>query len=384
MKTKFLFAALATAAMAACSTDEVIDVNKGNAISFRTSVDKATRTTIYSNSSLMDKFKVTAIGNSATYFSDLEVTGKTENNTTTWTPASTYYWPIYSLDFYAYAPTDLNSTSGATVSIDNSSQNISDFQPNSDVSKQQDLVVALAKSKTTTTSAVALNFKHALSQVDVQAKCSNENVTVKVLGVKFVNIGTKATLTFSANEQNDIYSWGTTSETAAYMSGVSSAVTLTSTAASIMGDADHFLMIPQTLTAATSLTTATQTGAYISVLCQVSVKQGGSTSATQIFPQTADKYAFAAVPISGTWEAGKKYTYTLNYGDGSSEYGGGCGVVDPTQKIPDNSGYSAPENATDFENAGTAGNNILGAISFSVSVEDWDSSSDGTSVTTNM
>lgn len=384
MKTKFLFAALAAAAMTACSTDEVVDVNKGNAISFRTSVDRAVTRTTITTSSNMGSFNVTAIGNSAVYFTDLTVTSS--DGGTNWTTASKYYWPGYDLNFYAYAPT---SPSNATVSITNDSKTISGFTPAAAVASQQDLVVA-KQPGTNGESYTSLTFVHALSQIDVQAKCSDENVTIKVLGVKIVNIANTGTFTYPSNNIYDKSyiesSWSNTSGTVSYMSGVSStesAVTLTSDAKSIMGTDDHFLMIPQTLTAG-SVSGSSITGAYISVLCQVSVKQGSSTTATQIFPATSDKYAFAAVPLSGTtWKPGCKYTYTLNFcGDGSS-YGGGCGVVDPAQTVPD--GYTAPESSTDFDGAGTAGGNILGgAITFTVSVKEWDSTSDGTSVDTKM
>ncbi len=382
MKTKFLFAALAAAAMTACSTDEVVDVNRGNAISFRTSVDKATRTTVYSASSLMDNFKVTAIGNSATYFSDLVVT-KGENNA--WTTASTYYWPNYDLSFYAYAPTDLTNSGSATVNIANGAQTISNFKPTSKVANQQDLVVALAKDQSSSTSAVALNFKHALSQVDVKAQCTRADVQVKVLGVKLVNVKNSGTFTFPAattsNDATISNQWTAGESTGSYMSGVSSAVTLTkgestTTATSIMATDDHFLMVPQTLTAG-SVSGSSITGAYISVLCQISVKQGESDSYTSFFPSSTDasKYAFAAVPLSGTWEAGKKYTYTLSFG--GSDGTGGCGYVDPTQSIPDGSDYSTPSDSSlDSGASSNAGNKILGnAISFSVIVENW---TDGT------
>ena len=384
MKTKFLFAALAAAAMTACSTDEVVDVNRGNAISFRTSIDRAvTRTTVYSSTSLMDNFKVTAIGNSATYFDGLEVT-KGEDNA--WTTASTYYWPNYNLDFYAYAPTDINSTSSATVSIasGDNAQTISNFKPTSKVANQQDLVVAVAKDQASSSSAVALNFKHALSQIDVKALCTRTDVQVKVLGVKLVNVANTGTFTFpTATTSNDATinsQWAAGDATASYMSGVSTAVTLTkgetTTAQSIMASDDHFLMIPQTLTAG-SVSGSSITGAYISVLCQILVKQGNESEYKAFFPSTSDasKYAFAAVPLSGTWEAGKKYTYTLSFG--GSDGTGGCGYVDPTQSIPDGSSYSVPSGSTlDSSASGSAGNKILGnAISFSVTVDDW---TDGT------
>ena len=380
MKTKFLFAALAAAAMTACSTDEVVDVNRGNAISFRTSIDRAvTRGTQITTSSNMGSFNVTAIGNSAVYFSDVKVTSN--DNGTNWKTASTYYWPGYNLDFYAYAPT---SPSSAMVKIDNSTKTITGFTPATTVASQQDLVVA-KQPGTNGESYTSLTFVHALSQIDVQAKCSDDNVTIKVLGVKIMNVAGSGTFTYPSSNINDKSSieesWAPAeSKTAAYMSGVSSTenvVTLGSTAKSIMGDDEHFLMIPQTLDAG-SVSDETINGAYLSVLCQVSVKYGNNT--TLVFPATAEKYAFAAVPLTNTtWKPGYKYTYTLDFCNGSSSYGGGCGVVDPAQSIPTGSGYSAPENSTDFEGAGTAGANVLGAaITFTVSVADWTETTEDT------
>ncbi|MCZ2711240.1 fimbrillin family protein, partial [Bacteroides fragilis] len=41
MKKYFLFSAMAAVALASCTNDDVVDVNKGGGISFRASLDKA-------------------------------------------------------------------------------------------------------------------------------------------------------------------------------------------------------------------------------------------------------------------------------------------------------------------------------------------------------
>lgn len=110
MKKYFLFSAMAAVALASCTNDDVVDVNKGGGISFRASLDKA-RTKAVTSLSNLNAFNVTAIGNSSNYFTDLGVTSS--DNGSTWTTASTYYWPGYELAFFAYAP----QTPGGTVGI---------------------------------------------------------------------------------------------------------------------------------------------------------------------------------------------------------------------------------------------------------------------------
>lgn len=53
-------------------------------------------------------------------------------------------------------------------------------------------------------------------------------------------------------------------------------------------------------------------GVYISVFTKITTSEG-----TQIFPETAEEYAWVAVPIDTEWEAGNKYVYTLDFTDGA-------------------------------------------------------------------
>ena len=166
MKKNLLFAAMAVTALASCSNDDVVDVNNGGGISFRASLDRAvTRTNVTSLQNLA-AFNVTAIGDGKNYFTDLGVSSA--DNGVNWTTASTYYWPGYELAFFAYAP----QAPAGTVSIDNASKKITGFSPAQAVADQKDLVI----SYNTGTKAVnegpgvAMNFKHALSQIEVKAK----------------------------------------------------------------------------------------------------------------------------------------------------------------------------------------------------------------------
>lgn len=365
MKKYFLFSAMAAVALASCTNDDVVDVNKGGGISFRASLDKA-RTKAVTSLSNLNAFNVTAIGNSSNYFTDLGVTSS--DNGSTWTTASTYYWPGYELAFFAYAP----QTPGGTVGISGTGKKISDFSPAQDVSAQNDLVIAYNTGTKAANegSGVPLNFKHALSQIEVQAKCSNEKIKIEILGVRMVNAATKADFTFPEIETTSAYvlaqsQWAGWSgadgghATAYYIKG-EQPVTLTDNAQSIMFGDDNFMLLPQQLTAWDG--TASQTGAYLSVLCRIYSVDGGNE--ILLYPQPTDtdnkdgKYAFSAVSIDTNWEPGKKYTYTLNFCDN----GGGAGKGDPD---PD------PDEPVDPDPGVDPGEPILGPITFTVTVDEW-------------
>ena len=365
MKKYFLFSAMAAVALASCTNDDVVDVNKGGGISFRASLDKA-RTKAVTSLSNLNAFNVTAIGNSSNYFTGLGVTSS--DNGATWTTASTYYWPGYELAFFAYAP----QTPGGTVGISGTEKKISDFSPAQDVSAQNDLVIAYNTGTKAANegSGVPLNFKHALSQIEVQAKCSNEKIKIEILGVRMVNAATKADFTFPEAETTSAYvlaqsQWAGWSgadgghATAYYIKG-EQPVTLTDNAQSIMFGDDNFMLLPQQLTAWDG--TASQTGAYLSVLCRIYSVDGGNE--ILLYPQPTDtdnkdgKYAFSAVSIDTNWEQGKKYTYTLNFCDN----GGGAGKRDPD---PD------PYEPVDPDPGVDPGEPILGPITFTVTVDEW-------------
>ena len=74
MKKEFLFAAMAVAALASCSNDEVVDVNNGGGISFRASLDKAVTRANVTNLSNLGAFNVTAIAaNKNSFFMKIKI-----------------------------------------------------------------------------------------------------------------------------------------------------------------------------------------------------------------------------------------------------------------------------------------------------------------------
>lgn len=122
MKKNLVLAAVVLAAMSSCSKDEVIEVNNGNAIAFRASIDKAISRGPVTNLANLNAFNVTAIGNDQNYFTDLAVTSSNQGKD--WKTASTYYWPSFNLAFFAYAPQDAG---GGQVTISNVNLNSAAF-----------------------------------------------------------------------------------------------------------------------------------------------------------------------------------------------------------------------------------------------------------------
>lgn len=370
MRKTLIGMATVLVAMSSCMEDEVLERNQGNALAFRASIDKALSRSGNENVtdlSKLQEFKVTAtIDGQSNYFTNMLVSKASSGST--WNTEHTYYWPKYDLGFYAYAPTNIGG-----VSINDAGKKIADFTPDKDVNQQIDLLVAYNTGNRTDNelSGVALNFKHALSQIDVQAKCSNPNIEIVVKSIRFVNVKTKGSFTYPADitsTNNTLANcWNPSSEVsdAAYYKasfGQGQEVTLTDSPKSINPSKNNFMLIPQQLTKWDK--TSAANGAYIAVLCRISSKDGNTK--TQLYPElngdNATKFGSIIVPIDTNWEAGKKYTYTLNFcGDG-----GGAGQVDPN---PDRNDPNVDPNPKPGSNGGDP---VLGnPIKFTVTVENW-------------
>lgn len=370
MNRKLFFAAMAATALASCTNDDLVEVNHGEGIAFRASLDKALTRGTTTNLQNLNAFKVTAFGQDEAnnYFTDMPVTKEGDS----WKPASTYYWPGFDLKFFAYAPQDLKN-----VSISKNAQTITDFAPDQAVAKQKDLLVSYntGNKQNNEAKGVAMNFKHALSQIEVQAKCSNEKIKIEVIGLKMVNAAAKANFTFPADETKTDYTmqqsqWTELKEkdehSKAYIiKDKDKMVTLRKDAQSLMFGEGGMMLIPQQLTEWDG--TASKTGAYLSVLCRIYSLDNGNETLLYPRPVAGDnkdgKYAFSAVAINTNWEPGKKYIYTLNF----CGENGGAGEIDPNPTNPVD-----PTDPDVEEKPGTGGEEILGKpISFTVTVDAW-------------
>lgn len=371
---QLLCAGTVLVALAACSQDETLNDDRSGAIGFRTMLGKTTRAV--TTKANMGTFNVTAFpASGANYFTNLAVNSPDAG--VTWNTASVYYWPAGTLNFTAYAPANISTL--VSIASGTGNQKIAAFEPEQQIANQKDVVAAFNSGDKTAYGAtgVPMNFKHILSQIEVKAKCTNANLRVRVMGVKLGAINAKGDFAFPQVETDASYTLPRTNWTGlstpkdflAENAAGGTPLELNATEQSIMFGTDNFLMIPQQLTK--YVQASAPTGAYIAVLCRIDVNDG-SGNYTALYPSaTLTDYAFSAVGIDTEWKPGKKYIYTLEFGNGTGGNGGG-GVVPPNQNNPNpGGGNTTPVTpANPFPN--NPGDPILDQpIKFTVNVEAW-------------
>lgn len=339
MKTKFFFALGAAALLASCSNDVVVDAPAAGTIEFTATAGKASRAAGFTSGNIAaegNTFNVWAFTTDGAKYGDGMVV---TSNGTKWTNGTTTFWPATALNFYAVMPsgagtadmTGTNKTLAYTVGA------------NAD----EDLLFATVKGATKSSSATTLFFHHALSQVVFQAKTiQNSAVKVEVSEIAvagFVNSGTytwnNETTAASLVNQG---SWGSLgADKVGYT--VATAPTpkeLTETAAFIAEGENNLFVMPQTLTAWDhNGAVAAATGAYVKVKCKVSQNN------LQLWPATGDA-DYVYIPLGVTLDQGKKYTFTLVFGEGAGYDEEGKPVLVPVQFDVNVDGWdAAPGNA---------------------------------------
>lgn len=360
MKTTTLLLALATLGLASCSQDEPVVYNQSDAIAFRPAM--GTRASEINNANLAS-FHVTGFLNNEVYINNVEYSKGTDGF---FNSAHPYYWPgdDSPVDFYAYSPSaaellpdvedEWDDAEGSLV-LTAAEKKLNNFRVADSIKNQVDFITAVGTGKRSVneSAGLELTFGHRLAQIEIQAKSSNPDFTFKVVGMRIGRAENKGTFDFTTNKWTPD-DWH---ETAVYESHCPE-ITLTENAVSIMGPEGNAMLLPQTLTAWSPKNDPDNVAreAYLSVLVQISATDGGAIvypfpSDTKIDPATGAKrtYAWASIPISGTWEAGMKYIYTLDFTHGA-------GFVDPDDPHP--------------------GTPILGnPIKFSVNVLQWQANS---------
>ena len=342
--------------LVSCSKEEVIDVNHdGDEITFDVVTNSATRAAdVYCNNNMPKEFYVSAISDGMSYIDEDHIA----NENGSWVNKSgVRYWPETAVDFYAY----YNDNNSYSWSVENQKAvaKFVDFTVNDDVALQQDLIYAVKTNQSkpgedAANTPVALNFRHALSQIVFQAKNTNANLYVEISGVDVVNVGNTNTFTFpSVDTDNNIVDhtgattdypseaqgWGTweplAAGTAVYgvtfpaaaVKGDSQIVALTTTddgAKDGEFNANTMLLLPQTTTAWDAESKLGETsGSYFLVNCIIkNVKDGSGVAGDE------DVYLWGdantpkklAIPVAFNWEQGKKYIYTLVFGEGNGGY----------------------------------------------------------------
>jgi hypothetical protein len=370
MRKILLILAAVLAVSYSCSNDEVVEVNQGEAISFRPLMTNVTRAAdqSFTETSSGKAFKVTAFETGAEtncYFRDVTFT----SDGIYFKSGSPIYWPSgYNLDFYAFTPIDgataTLATTGASGSqiaqVTSGDPNIGYKKftviPSSVVASQADLVFANTDNWGKFTglsgqkdgkSGVTINFRHAGAKIRVMVKNTNANLKFEVSGWKVANVDGEAIYTYSGctggatdtDTQNEkqlkIEDWSDNSDaqtidysvtfstanvipasesTAKYLDNNS-----TSSASATTTESLNMILIPQTTIAvpvtggysAKTADAAITTGSYIALklVAKNPANDGVIADAT-----TDGKWAIW--PVAFTWVPGKCYTYTVDLAGG--------------------------------------------------------------------
>lgn len=339
MKKIILMVSLVAFAMVSCNRDFVVAENQGSKIEFRTAVDtRATELTLND----INEFYVTAFYEDGTqYFSELFVL---DGGFFVPESGKEYYWPSDdNLYFYAYYPCDEAFRGGVVVTEE--SKSIPDFTPAEDIADQLDFISAIkVTNKAESSNGVVLEFKHQLSQVEVQAKNTNKGYSVKVKAVRINNVFASGDFVFNAPVTN----WSVDDEITSYEVACSdTCVELANAAVTLMGDGGNAMLIPQKRIAwgpelveqdpaeepseisepleetPAAPITATD-GVYIAFQIQAE-----SSTGSRIFPvESAGDWGWVAVPVEINWLSGYKYTYVCDFSEG-------LGVIAPEQNPND-------------------------------------------------
>ena len=366
-KSIFLLAAFALLA-ASCAKTELVSsgaLSSQKGIGFSAYTAKPTKAPQEDvTTSNLTSFKVSAIGNGAVYFDNVTF----EKGATVWESSPVYFWPAYALNFYAYNK-PANGT--FTPTINTTSQTLT-FTPSTTLAEQEDLVAASATGKTesdnNSNKAIPLTFNHYLTQVVVNAKCSNTGYTVVVDSVKITNLAGKGTYSFSTEKMEATPGLANSTSSTDYGSKFNSK-TLSASATEVMSDAGtgKWYLIPQTVIpwkrvstesaeSATNEMKNASNGTYLALKVKIT-SAGGS----KVYPYSGSESAWMAVPVPTqlAFAQGTKYNVTVDF---FSSTGNGAGYVDP-EKPGELDGNTGTDDS---------GKKIIGgAIKFDATVSGW-------------
>ena len=315
---KLLLVALAAITLASCAKNEVVEVNKGNEISFRAWTANAGRTVPTTTASISEFTVWAYTENDDLYMDAIQV----NNSAGTWDYAPHKFWPADALNFYSVSPT----VGGASLVEDNAtSVVVKNFTVAANAANQIDLLYAVNTNETRKDTAVQVAFDHALSQVSFKARNSNtaaQGIEVVISGVDVAGVNGTGNFILPIGTNTDATDkaatavkddW-TVSVPAQFTAGMAAATyTVTDTATELTNEAGRLLLLPQATAAWTPAPSYTvDDGACFLVNCTVQDK----TSGLYLWG-AAGAPKQLAIPFDADWEPGKHYIYTFVFGEGA-------------------------------------------------------------------
>lgn len=358
MKKYYFLAAGLLLMLGSCSQDDIVEANLGaDEIRFAAVTNGATRAAdIYNPNpeNMPASFQVSAMSQNKVYISDdkIEKQGSSWVNTT-----GTRYWPEDAVDFYAHV------NAGGAFRLNSGAPTFNNFSVAPIVESQVDLLYAVKTGQTKSETPVTLNFRHALSQIVFKARNESENIFVQIQGVRVMNVKGSGTYTFptastdpnlptaGSTNPNNRGTWALTDTKADYevnfnLVDVKGSKT-NPTAVNLSDEEGTALMLmPQTTTAWDPETapkpSVGNTNSYLLVDCVIyNVADGSATPLPGdnvcLWGKKEENGSYTtkelAIPVKFAWEEGKKYTYTLVFGNGNGGYN--PDPEDPDPEDPD-------------------------------------------------
>lgn len=326
MKTHFFISlsilSLFAPALSSCSNndnDSVYEPVDKSKISFSAVVPRnATRVASTTTASIQN-FVVYAFTDKKMLMNGVEVT----RDGSSWTYTPEAYWPDQPVNFYAYSPEIKNSGN----ILGNGTANINSYENPGNV----DLLYAVNKDEIQKGTPVIMNFRHAMSRVDVLLSSNNTQYDIKIKNVTIGNVYNIASFTFpqattSASAPEVTGKWTTYFKygNITMFDAGETPVTLTAEPTDLgenneSGNFDFF--IPQELKPLSyDDTSKAFTGSYISIDCQIFDKATGA----KMFPgpETPDylvvsgtDYGRIMYPATTStitnWKLGYSYVYNI-------------------------------------------------------------------------
>lgn len=362
MKKHLVLGALAVLALAACTKSEVVELNKGNEISLTAVTGKNLTKAAdgYCNKAMPADFDVWAATDGKKYFEAQTYTR--DGSTNTYKSTNARYWPTTDVDFFAAK----NYGGSATLTVtDPTSLAVADYTVPTTVADQKDFIYAVKKGAKKDDGAAVLNFRHALSQIEFQAKNSNSGIYVEVTGVAVKQVYSKGNFSVNVATTNKFEdhnlggsadtddrsgrcTWAGQGDKADYAISFA-AVPLESTATSLSVtdpvDQEYndntMYLIPQAVpdlwavpTPPTTPTPVPTTGkAYFEITAKIWNVAGAAVDKGNDVVLHNGNIA-VPIPASTKWQDGLRYVYTFNfttYGTGGVDPGTGKPVLTPIE-----------------------------------------------------
>ena len=336
MKKYFFLAAIAAIGLASCSSDETIAsqaTSESNEISFRPLTNGTTRAVEKAAFVSADVINVWSTLGASSYFDNINFT---YDGTSFKSAANqTYYWPS---SISSSNKVSFFATYGAT-------QSAAGQLASATYDGETDILFAKKEFEAKPSDGVGtLNFRHALSEIEVKAKNSNASLEVVITGARIGYVAKTASFSYSGGVtdqntndwknagsatlivQND---WSKTTPTSPSADVYEKATSVSKTLTGVQGASEitgltPWMLVPQSLALSTSPTNYSQkyktttkgtasseanlNCAYIALKMAIKNNDASKTSIV------AEQWCYW--PITTSWDPGKKYTYVVDVAGG--------------------------------------------------------------------